>query len=154
MKIARCRYKACDSFGKLSGERDRCGTAIIEVEVIWPCLPGSDNGPIIREDEAILDSGNSLVIDVLSNDDVAEGCGELKIDEVKTLSPDPNRRKLEEEGSRLLGDYVGYKCRQIDGGSRVEFILKDLDFTGLAVCEYKACDDRDRCGTAIIEITV
>ena len=153
---ARCRYKACDRFGRLSGERDRCGTAIIEVEVIWPCLPGSDNGPEINDDlEVELGSGDSLVIDVLDNDEFEEGCGDLKIDDVVTLSPDPDRRKLEEEeGSRLLGDYDGYKCIKIDGGSQVKFILKDDGFTGVAVCEYTACDVRDRCGTAIIEIIV
>jgi len=154
---ARCRYKACDRFGNLSGERDRCGTAIIEVEVIWPCPRGSDNGPEINDVGVELpSSADSLMIDVLDNDDFEEGCGELKIDEVVTLSPDPDRRKLEEEeGSRLLGGYVpGYKCIKIDGGSQVKFILKDLDFTGLAVCEYTACDVRERCGTAIIEITV
>jgi hypothetical protein len=148
---ARCRYKACDSFGNFSGERDRCGTAIIEVEVIWRCPRGSSNAPIIRDDTRTLASGNSLVIDVFSNDDVAEGCGALDIVNVDTLTPD--RRKLE-EGSRLLGDYVGYKCIKIDGGSQVKFILKDDGFTGVAVCEYTACDVRDRCGTASIKITV
>ena len=31
--IARCKYKACDSYGNYSGEKDRCGKAVIEIFV-------------------------------------------------------------------------------------------------------------------------
>ena len=31
--LARCKYKACDSYGNLSGKKDRCERAIIEIEI-------------------------------------------------------------------------------------------------------------------------
>jgi len=69
-------------------------------------------------------------------------------EEVNTLDVD-----VAPDDERKLNNY-GYRCLIGGGGGFVKFILDDEDFVGLARCRYKACDERGRCGTAIIEITV
>lgn len=111
-------------------------------------------------------SDDRLDIFVLSNDDFDNDC-ELDVVDVFELSPRSRRnRKLAEEeevdtldvdvapdDERKLNSY-GYRCRIRGGGEYVQFILDDEDFVGLARCKYEACDERGRCGKAIIEIIV
>ena len=92
---------------------------------------------VIRDDNYFLPLGTSRRgLNVLNNDDAAPG------------------RTLFVESARALEGNQGYDCEVSGSQVRVRFLNPQGKFVGDARCEYKACDECGRCGTARISITV
>ena len=92
---------------------------------------------VIRDDNYFLPLGTTRRgLNVLNNDDAAPG------------------RTLFVESARALEGNQGYDCEVSGSQVRVRFLNPQGKFVGDARCEYKACDECDKCGTARIIITV
>ena len=92
---------------------------------------------VIRDDTYVLPLGTTRQgLNVLNNDDAAPG------------------RTLFVESARALEGNQGYDCEVSGSQVRVRFLNPQGKFVGDARCEYTACDECDKCGTARIIITV
>ncbi|KAL7538941.1 hypothetical protein ACHAXR_008897 [Thalassiosira sp. AJA248-18] len=98
-------------------------------------------------------------LDVLENDIVAPDSGDLKIVEILT-SPNNNARNLQDGDIAMVRpgepSQQGGMCEPTGNRERIRYTPPDTDpaFEGMDQCEYRACDDNDACGTALVTMNV
>jgi hypothetical protein len=108
-------------------EEERCDTATLTIVVV-----PSDDEPVANDDAVTTQKNTNVPINPLVNDEEVSGY-ELKV-------------------TKITVDGSSGTC--VVESDTVVMYIPDTDFVGVDTCVYEACDERMKCDTATIMITV